>query len=261
MVNGSLEEWLHPNPEAPRYFLNLLQRLNIAVDVASALDYLHHYCENPIVHCDLKPSNVLLDGELTAHVSDFGLAKFLPDATNNLSSNQSSSTGVKGTVGYAAPEYGMGSEVSKSGDVYSFGILLLEMFTGKRPTNEMFTGNLTLHNFVKEALPERLAEIIDPVLLVEREEGETSETSAHKQWTRNFSVEECLVSVLGIGVTCSSELPRDRMSMEEVTAQLLSFRNKLVKNVRGQPATYVTASKNEQLQLLEDVFRTADVES
>ncbi|KAL9420281.1 hypothetical protein AB3S75_037958 [Citrus x aurantiifolia] len=241
MVNGSLEEWLHPNPEAPRYFLNLLQRLNIAVDVASALDYLHHYCENPIVHCDLKPSNVLLDGELTAHVSDFGLAKFLPDATNNLSSNQSSSTGVKGTVGYAAPEYGMGSEVSKSGDVYSFGILLLEMFTGKRPTNEMFTGNLTLHNFVKEALPERLAEIIDPVLLVEREEGETSETSAHKQWTRNFSVEECLVSVLGIGVTCSSELPRDRMSMEEVTAQLLSFRNKLVKNVRGQPATYVTA--------------------
>ncbi|ESR50787.1 hypothetical protein CICLE_v10033496mg, partial [Citrus x clementina] len=60
MVNGSLEEWLHPNPEAPRN-LNLLQRLNIAVDVASALDYLHHYCETPIVHCDLKPSNVLLD--------------------------------------------------------------------------------------------------------------------------------------------------------------------------------------------------------
>ncbi|ESR50794.1 hypothetical protein CICLE_v10033951mg, partial [Citrus x clementina] len=83
--------------------LNLLQRLNIAVDVASALDYLHHYCETPIVHCDLKPSNVLLDGELTAHVGDFGLAKFLLEATNNLSSNQSSSVGVKGTVGYAAP--------------------------------------------------------------------------------------------------------------------------------------------------------------
>ncbi|KAH9771601.1 putative receptor-like protein kinase [Citrus sinensis] len=260
MVNGSLEEWLHPNAEAPRN-VNLLQRLNIAVDVAFALDYLHHYCETPIVHCDLKPSNVLLDGELTAHVGDFGLAKFLPEATNNLLSNQSSSVGVKGTVGYAAPEYGMGSEVSTSGDVYSFGILLLEMFTGKRPTNEMFTGNLTLHNFVKEALPERLAEIVDPVLLVEREEGETSKANAHKQWTRSFSVKECLVSVLAIGVTCSSELPRERMSMEEVAAQLLSFRNKLVKNVRGQPATYVTASKNEQLQLLEDVFRTADVES
>ncbi|KAH9771588.1 putative LRR receptor-like serine/threonine-protein kinase [Citrus sinensis] len=240
MVNGSLEEWLHPNAEAPRN-LNLLQRLNIAVDVASALDYLHHYCETPIVHCDLKPSNVLLDGELIAHVGDFGLAKFLPEATNNLSSNESSSVEVKGTVGYAAPEYGMGSEVSTSGDVYSFGILLLEMFTGKRPTNEMFTGNLTLHNFVKEVLPERLAEIVDPVLLVEREEGETSKANAHKQWTRSFSVKECLVSVLAIGVTCSSELPRERMSMEEVAAQLLSFRNKLVKNVRGQPATYVTA--------------------
>ncbi|KAH9707158.1 putative LRR receptor-like serine/threonine-protein kinase [Citrus sinensis] len=240
MVNGSLEEWLHPNAEAPRN-LNLLQRLNIAVDVASALDYLHHYCETPIVHCDLKPSNVLLDGELTAHVGDFGLAKFLPEATNNLSSNQSSSVGVKGTVGYAAPQYGMGSEVSTSGDVYSFGILLLEMFTGKGPTNEMFTGNLTLHNFVKEALPQRLAEIVDPVLLVEREEGETSTANAHKQWTRSFSVKECLVSVLAIGVTCSSELPRERMSMEEVAAQLVSFRNKLVKNVRGQPATYVTA--------------------
>ncbi|GAY69401.1 hypothetical protein CUMW_271680, partial [Citrus unshiu] len=258
MVNGSLEEWLHPNPEAPRN-LNLLQRLNIAFDVASALDYLHHYCETPVVHCDLKPSNVLLDGELTAHVGDFGLAKFLPEATNNLSSNQSSSIGVKGTVGYAAPEYGMGSEVSTSGDVYSFGILLLEMFTGKMPTNEMFTGNLTLHNFVKEALPERLAETVDPVLLVEREEGETSNANAHKQLTRSFSVKECLVSVLEIGVTCSSELPRERMSMEDVAAQLVSFRNKLVKNVRGQPATYVTASKNEQLQLLKDVFRTADV--
>ncbi|KAH9707064.1 putative LRR receptor-like serine/threonine-protein kinase [Citrus sinensis] len=260
MVNGSLEEWLHPNREAPRN-LNLLQRLSIAVDLASALDYLHHFCETPIVHCDLKPSNVLLDGELTAHVGDFGLAKFLPDATNNLSSDQPSSIGVKGTVGYAAPEYGMGSEVSTSGDVYSFGILLLEMFTGKRPTNEMFTGNLTLHNFVKEALPERLAEIVDPVLLVEKEEGETSKANAHKQWTRSFSVKECLVSVLAIGVTCSSELPRERMSMEEVAAHLLSFRNKLVKNVRGQPATYATASKNEQLQLLEDVFRTPDVDS
>ena len=75
----------------------------------------------------------------------------------------------------------MGSEVSTLGDIYSFGILLLEMFTGKRPTNEIFTGNLNPHNFVNDALLERLSEIVDPMLLVEGAEGETSEANAHKQ--------------------------------------------------------------------------------
>jgi len=103
MINGSLEEWLHPNPtlyqevHEPRN-LNLIQRLNIAIDVANALDYLHNHCKTPIAHCDLKPSNVLLDGDMTAHVGDFGLLKFLSEA-----SCQTSSVGLKGTVGYAAP--------------------------------------------------------------------------------------------------------------------------------------------------------------
>nr|XP_028945149.1 probable LRR receptor-like serine/threonine-protein kinase At3g47570 [Malus domestica] len=81
--NGSLEEWLHPptgteelGDHVPKN-LSLLQRLEIAIGVACALDYLHNHCETPIVHCDLKPSNVLLDKELTGHVSDFGLARFL----------------------------------------------------------------------------------------------------------------------------------------------------------------------------------------
>jgi serine/threonine protein kinase len=82
MGNGNLDEWLHPTPrinealEEPRG-LSLLQRLNIAIDVANALDYLHHHCQTPIVHCDLKPSNVLLDDEMIGHVGDFGLARFL----------------------------------------------------------------------------------------------------------------------------------------------------------------------------------------
>ena len=89
--------------EEPRK-LSLLQRLNIAIDVTSALDYLHHHCQTPIVHCDLKPSNILLDDEMIGHVGDFGLAKLLFDATQDCSINQSSSIGVRGTVGNTPPD-------------------------------------------------------------------------------------------------------------------------------------------------------------
>ena len=110
MENGNLDEWLHPTPktnetlERPRN-LSLLQRLNIAIDVANALDYLHHHCQTQIVHCDLKPSNVLLGDEMIGHVGDFGLARLLFDATREFSIDQSSSIGVRGTIGYALSKY------------------------------------------------------------------------------------------------------------------------------------------------------------
>ncbi|CAK9187476.1 unnamed protein product [Ilex paraguariensis] len=120
MSNGNLEEWLYPiqqeyeaNEEPMK--LSLFQRLNIAIDVASALNYLHHDCQSPIIHCDLKPSNILLNNEMTAHVGDFGLAQFRLNAC----SVNYSSIGLKGSIGYVAPEYGMGSEASTHGDVYS----------------------------------------------------------------------------------------------------------------------------------------------
>jgi len=103
MINGSLEEWLHPVHTYKPRNLNLMQRLNIAIDVARVLDYLHNDCEMPIVHCDLKPSNVLLGGDMTAHVSDFGLAKFPSEDPRQLSTGQTSTVGIRGTVGYAAP--------------------------------------------------------------------------------------------------------------------------------------------------------------
>ncbi|XP_031250789.1 LRR receptor-like serine/threonine-protein kinase EFR [Pistacia vera] len=189
-----------------------------------SVDYLHNHGQTPMVHCDLKPSNVLLDDELTAHVGDFGLARFLPEGTHSLSSNQTSSIGVRGTVGYAAPEYGMGSEVSTHGDVYSYGILLLEMFTGKRPTDEMFNGDLNLHDFVKAAIPERVIEIVDPILLQENEGGQTS--------LRSHSVQESLISIFGIGVTCSSRSPSERTNMDDVTSQLHSIKNKVLQTPR-----------------------------
>jgi len=93
MSNGNLERWLY----SYNYCLNLLQRVNIMVDVASALDYLHHDQSESVVHCDLKPTNILLDEDMVAHVSDFGIANILvehKDATQ---------TKTLGTLGYIAP--------------------------------------------------------------------------------------------------------------------------------------------------------------
>ncbi|WOH09075.1 hypothetical protein DCAR_0728530 [Daucus carota subsp. sativus] len=211
MPNGSLEQWLYPSLQSQRQpRLTLAQKLNIAIDVSHAVDYLHNQCEKPILHCDLKPSNILLDNDMVAHVGDFGLAKILHPGIAEVT--QSSSVGLRGTIGYAAPEYGLGSEVSKSGDVYSFGILLLEMITGKRPTDAMFNEGLDLHKFVSTALPDHLQHIISPTFHEDFEETiETTKISGENV------VQECLLKV---GTACSVESPQARMSITDVVSEL-----------------------------------------
>ncbi|KAI5669852.1 hypothetical protein M9H77_19705 [Catharanthus roseus] len=221
MENGSLDMWLHPKTlnESRLRNLNVLSRLNIAIDVASALQYLHHHCGFVIVHCDLKPSNILLDSDLTAHIGDFGLAKLLPKTSIASSgSGTSSSVAVKGTIGYAAPEYAMGGETTIQGDVYSYGILLLEMFTGKRPTDEIFINDLNLRNYVKQSLTE---------------EGLVEEILDHFLSSRNMIFEmDCIFSILKVGFKCSETSPNDRMDMNEVTRQLQHIKDVFVRTER-----------------------------
>ncbi|XVE69373.1 hypothetical protein DITRI_Ditri09bG0147100 [Diplodiscus trichospermus] len=223
MPNGSLEDWLHGQHES-RY-LNLAQRLDIAIDVANAMDYLHHDCGTLIVHCDLKPTNVLLDDDMVAHVSDFGLAKLLSVEQGSIGSDQTNSSTIKGTIGYVAPEYGIGRTVSPEGDIYSFGILLLEMITGRRPIDDMFHDGLSLHNFYKMALPERLERILDFHLL--------EEIGEHRQRLRSWpdkeeEIWECLVSFTKIGVACSVEVLKDRMKIKDAIIELHATKAKLL---------------------------------
>ncbi|XP_058089363.1 probable LRR receptor-like serine/threonine-protein kinase At3g47570 [Magnolia sinica] len=224
MPNGSLEKWLHPNvDEQPQLrSLNLTQRLNIAIDVASALDYLHHHSKIPIVHRDLKPSNVLLNDDMVAHVGDFGLTTFLSKAAEGFSQNQTTTSGIKGSIGYIPPKYGMGGKASTHGDVYSYGILLLEMITGKSPTDDMFKDNQSLHRLAKSAFPEQVMEIIDPRFLFE--DTEAIQDSENRNNLRN-RMHDCLVSLVSIGVLCSAESPKERMKMRDVVMEMHAIRD------------------------------------
>ncbi|KAK9950721.1 hypothetical protein M0R45_006196 [Rubus argutus] len=137
-----------------------------------------------------------------------------------------SSIGIRGSIGYAAPEYGMGSEVSTTGDVYSFGIILLEMFTGKRPTDHMFSDGLNLHNFVKTALPERIAEIADSLVI--QEDITNVDNAPNRSSVRAQKMEECLTLIFGIGIACSAESPTNRKDINSVISELQSIKNILL---------------------------------
>nr|POF00701.1 putative lrr receptor-like serine/threonine-protein kinase [Quercus suber] len=148
---------------------------------------------------------------MVAHVSDFGLARLVSTVTDS-SQNQTSTIGIKGSIGYVAPEYGMGGEVSTKGDVYSFGVFLMEMFLGKRPTDEMFEDDLNLHNFVKMALPKRLVQIVDPTLLIREVKEIPAATVATREYNNENEIE-------------ADEANQERMNMEEVSKELHSIKN------------------------------------
>ncbi|KAL5748766.1 hypothetical protein ACOSQ2_026063 [Xanthoceras sorbifolium] len=213
MHNESLETLLY----SQKKILDLLERLNIMIDIASALEYLHHGYTSIIVHCDLKPSNVLLDEDLVAHVSDFGLAKLLGGG------DSATQTMTLATIGYMAPEFGSEGIVSTKGDVYSYGILLMETFTGKKPTDEIFVGEMNLKRWVGESLSgdsDAVIQVVDDNLLSRNHE----DFEAKK---------DCLISIMQLSLKCSADSHEERMDMGAVLARLNKIKVKFLKDAHS----------------------------
>uniref|UniRef100_A0ACD5VK97 Uncharacterized protein n=1 Tax=Avena sativa TaxID=4498 RepID=A0ACD5VK97_AVESA len=223
MPNGNLDDWLHPKSQEPttNNTLSLAQRLDIAVDIVDAVEYLHNYCQQLVIHCDLKPSNILLADDMSARVGDFGISRIIQENTSEGMQNSYSSIGIRGSIGYVAPEYGEGFAVSPPGDIYSLGILLLEMFIGRRPTDDTFSNSLDLYKFAEDALPDRTLEIADPTLWLHNEQDDnvTSRT------------QECLVSIFRLGISCSKQQSRDRTLTRDAAAEMHAIRDAYISYV------------------------------
>nr|AMM42878.1 LRR-RLK [Vernicia fordii] len=197
MEGGSLEDLV-----SDRMRLTWKKRIDIAIDVARALVFLHHECYPAIVHRDVKASNVLLDKDGKARVTDFGLARFVDAGDSHVS------TMVAGTVGYVAPEYGQTWQATTKGDVYSFGVLAMELATGRRAVDG---GEECLVEWARRVIGNArngLGRAVIPVVLLGSGLAEGA-------------VEMC--ELLRIGIRCIAETPQARPNMKEVLAMLIKI--------------------------------------
>ncbi|XP_019177004.1 PREDICTED: probable LRR receptor-like serine/threonine-protein kinase At3g47570 [Ipomoea nil] len=208
MPNGSLDQWLH----SQRNFLDMTQRLNIMIDVACGLDYLHNGYTMPVVHCDLKPANVLLDEEMVAHVCDFSVTKLL---TKEESFKH---TETLATLGFMAPEYGSTGMISTQCDIYSFEIVLMETFSARRPTDETFGEDMSLKSWISDSLPHHVLQVVDPNLLRADDED------------LNVKL-QCISSILELALHCADESPRKRLNAKDVVARLNKIKLQFVRSV------------------------------
>lgn len=194
LPGGSLDEALHERSEQ----LEWDARLNIIMGAAKGLAYLHHDCSPRIIHRDIKSSNILLDANFGARVSDFGLAKLLEDEESHIT------TIVAGTFGYLAPEYMQSGRATEKTDVYSFGVLVLEVVSGKRPTDASFIEKgLNIVGWLNHLISEnRQREMVDSQC-----EGVQTES---------------LDALLSIAIQCVSSAPEDRPTMHRVVQILES---------------------------------------
>ncbi|KAE8684240.1 Brassinosteroid insensitive 1-associated receptor kinase 1 precursor [Hibiscus syriacus] len=172
------------------------QRLQIASGIAKGLTYFHEECSKQIIHCDIKPQNILLDESFTAKISDFGLAKLL---MNNKTRTQ---TGIRGTKGYVAPEWFRNTPVSVKVDVYSFGVMLFEIICCKRCVEVEMDEAAILTEWAFQCYSEGMI-----LKLVENDEEDTNDVGK-------------LETLLKVAIWCVQEEPMLRPSMRTVTMML-----------------------------------------
>ncbi|RZC17920.1 putative receptor-like protein kinase [Glycine soja] len=206
MPKGNFDVSLYPEDVESGSSLTLLQRLNIPIDVASAMNYLHHDCDPSVVHCDLKPANVLLDEIMIADVADFGLARFLSQTTSKMQSN---TMRLKGSIGYIARE----------------------MLVAKRPTDEIFKEGLSLSIFISAMDENEVLKVADRRLIDDYEYSTQSSSTGHHsssfggntKWTHE--AEECIAGVVRVGFCCTADQPKDRWSMTKASTKLQAIQH------------------------------------
>ncbi|XP_023731836.1 receptor protein-tyrosine kinase CEPR1 [Lactuca sativa] len=194
MPNGSLWDALHNG----KCVLDWPTRHQIAVGVAKGLAYLHHDLVPPIIHRDVKSTNILLDRNFQPKVADFGLAKVL-----NGRGKDSTTTCIAGTYGYIAPEYAYSSKATTKCDVYSFGVVLMELITGKKPVEAEFGENKNIIYWISTK--------------VETKEGATE--ILDKNLSGYFK--DDMIKVLRVAILCTCRIATLRPSMNEVVQLLI----------------------------------------
>ncbi|CAK9270856.1 unnamed protein product [Sphagnum jensenii] len=202
MVNGSLDLWLRNRADAVEV-LDWNKRFKIAMGSARGLNFLHHGFIPHIIHRDVKTSNILLDADFEPRVADFGLARLISAYETHVS------TDIAGTFGYIPPEYGQSWRSTTRGDVYSYGVILLELLTGKEPTGvefkEMEGGNLV--GWVRQMIKQGAAQdVLDPTV-------------------SNGSCKMSMLKVLHIANLCTAEDPLMRPTMLQVVKSLVSLKS------------------------------------
>ncbi|XP_057504809.1 putative leucine-rich repeat receptor-like protein kinase At2g19210 [Actinidia eriantha] len=222
MASGSLKKNLSGNPK----ILTWKERLQIAVDAAQGLEYLHKHCTPSIVHRDLKPDNILLDKNLQAKISDFGIS-IIFEAENRTHMTMEN---VAGTRGYLDPEYHSTGKLSEKSDVYSFGIVLLELITGQPAVIKDTEGTQQFIHIVKWIL---LKEMDINDIIDSRLQG-------------NFGMDSAL-KVIEMAMECVLETARQRPYMATVLAKLKEC---LALESRGVGASRVDADDKGTSRLI-----------